>query len=104
MGKTEIRYMDGNMIWCCKKCDYANDNYKSMACHIMNKHRLNTTLEGSRVRRPFCNITYFSYAGLKARIFFKNGCNRYIDIQSSLNPIDGPEIWRRIIECNSIIP
>ena len=103
MGKTDVTYLDGNLIWRCKKCEYINDNYQSMACHMKSKHKLHTTQENGRVKCPFCNTVYFSYAGLKAHIFFKNGCNNYTDLQNSTSPIDGPEIWRRIVECNSHI-
>ena len=103
MGKTDITYLDGNLIWRCKKCEYINDNYQSMACHMKSKHKLLTTQENGRVKCPFCNTVYFSYAGLKAHIFFKNGCNHYTDLQNSTSPIDGPEIWRRIVECNNQI-
>ena len=99
MGKTELTYFDGNLIWKCRNCTYINDNYKSMACHMMTKHRLETQIE-NRVICPFCDKTYHGYAGLKRHIFYKNGCNNYIDIQSSQNPITGPRTWEKIIERN----
>ena len=100
MGKTEISHMDANMIWKCKNCTYFSGNYKSMACHMMTKHRLETTQNDSRMKCPFCKKIYHSYEGLKRHIFYKNGCNAYIDLQNSASPISGPNIWHKIIECN----
>ena len=100
MEKTEIKYIDENMIWACKNCDFKCNTYRGMVGHMANKHRLITIHENNRIRCPFCLSFYNSYATLKEHMFFKNGCNPYIDIQSSRNPLTGPEIWRKIKETN----
>ena len=71
-----------------------------MVGHMANKHKLFTIHEDNRIRCPFCLSFYNSYETLKDHMFFKNGCNQYIDKQSSQNPLSGPEIWNRIREIN----
>ena len=100
MGRIEISYLDDNMVWKCKKCEYINNSYKSMSCHLAARHKIKSIHVDNRIKCPFGRNIYQTYAGMKAHLFYKNGCNNYIDIQNSANPINGPEIWRRIINCN----
>ena len=100
MGRIEITYLDDNMVWKCKNCDYMHSSYKSMTCHLAAKHKINTVHDDNRIKCPFCRNIYHCYAGMKAHLFYKNGCNNYTDIQNSAQPLSGPEIWQKIISNN----
>ena len=57
MGKTETKYIDDNLIWACKRCDFNCITYRAMVGHMANKHKFITIHENNRIRCPFCPST-----------------------------------------------